>query len=678
MFNQKTIGEDGAREALLQYLVAHPSIGKAQLLRGVATQCGLEEARLSETLTALLREKKICRKGLRYTVAKELDTVAAPVGKHQKNLPTVEAADPKKVENAVTAYLKHHSKVSRKELLDGALEQFSLTPAEKRDESPRSRKNLLRNEICRAMRSLTESGVLKKEQMLYSLNAEDQPASPIGKSNEKTQKKKNVLPARPAKTASNQKRQAPAPSQNTPSSTAPMTKRQEGEAALQAVKAYLTRHPASTRQAILAGAIELCGLSPTEMKDPSPDSPAVRLRSRIGQVLTNLINNGEAVKQGNMISLKKAPRGTPTNAEKPKAPTAKKEKTNQKDNRASLQKTQKQATKKATEEPHLTEAQRAAEAVIKYLSAHPNATRKAILDGAIATYGLTPAEMNQRSPNSRYVRTGSYVGSALTSLIQQGSILKNGGEHRLANDSHILVKETECEEAVRRLLKKKKYPRRELFRLLEETFGTNATASPQDDRDLQKLTERVVEKLIASGEIVNGDGGVLCAVKPITSEKVMPEQECKRLLLEQLVARDGRFFERFLANALEKYFLTSGRNVTYCNIPGGSADGGIDVEVHTVDELGFSEQILVQAKCRGSQHVTEKEVREFYGALHAQKGSRGIYVTTSVFHPSAQKLLDSLDNCVGIDGDRLFDLLKKAEYGVKPVKNGYSIDPAVF
>jgi len=37
-----------------------------------------------------------------------------------------------------------------------------------------------------------------------------------------------------------------------------------------------------------------------------------------------------------------------------------------------------------------------------------------------------------------------------------------------------------------------------------------------------------------------------------------------------------------------------------------------------------------------------------------------------------------LDNCVGIDGDRLFDLLKKAEYGVKPVKNGYSIDPAVF
>ena len=673
MPNQKTTQENGGREALLRHLAAHPNIGKTQLLRDTANAAGLREDLLAKCLAELLREKAIRRRGLRYAVAEQPKPTSPAPEKPRKAQPEIPADDQKKVEAAVTAYLKLHAKANRKELLNGALEQFALTPAELRDESSRSRKNLLRNEICRAMRSLTESGVLKKEQMLYSLNSNGGASSPPPKVTEKGAKKKASAPEKSSK-----KKTQPtaAPKKEVP--TVPMTKKQEGEIALRAVREYLTLHPASTRQAVLNGAIELCGLSDQALKDPSPESPAVRLRSRMGQVLTNLIGAGEAVKQGNTVSLKGAPKQSEKKAEQPKPTAAKKKTAEEKKPKGASPSAPQKPTNWNSKKDRPTEAQQAAEAVIKYLSAHPNATRKAILDGAISAYGLTPAEMNQRSPNSRYVRTGSYVGSALTALIQQGSILKNGGCHRLANDSHILVKETECEEAIRRLLKKNKYPRHRLFQLLAETFGTNATASPQDDRDLQKLAERVVNKLIAAGEIVNGDGGVLCAVKPIVSEKAMPEKECKRMLWDQLLARDGQFFEQFLANALEKYFLTSGRNVTYCHISGGSADGGIDVEIHTVDELGFSEQILVQAKCRGSQHVTEKEIREFYGALHANKGSRGIYVTTSVFHPSAQKLLDSLDNCVGINGDRLFDLLKKAEYGVKPIKNGYSIDPSAF
>ena len=76
--------------------------------------------------------------------------------------------------------------------------------------------------------------------------------------------------------------------------------------------------------------------------------------------------------------------------------------------------------------------------------------------------------------------------------------------------------------------------------------------------------------------------------------------------------------------------------------------------------------------------INEKEVRGFYGALNALGGSRGLYITTTSYHYGAKKLLDSIDNCVGIDGDKLFELIKKTEYGICKTKNGYTFDTAIF
>ena len=122
----------------------------------------------------------------------------------------------------------------------------------------------------------------------------------------------------------------------------------------------------------------------------------------------------------------------------------------------------------------------------------------------------------------------------------------------------------------------------------------------------------------------------------------------------------------------------TGRTVLVCEVSGGSSDGGVDVVVDTVDDLGFYEHIMVQAKCRAKNHVTEKEVREFYGALTALSGSRGIYATTSVFHEGAQRLLKTLDNCVGVDGDKLFELVEKTAYGIIREKGGYRFDENIF
>ena len=140
----------------------------------------------------------------------------------------------------------------------------------------------------------------------------------------------------------------------------------------------------------------------------------------------------------------------------------------------------------------------------------------------------------------------------------------------------------------------------------------------------------------------------------------------------------GKFFESFVANLLEKYFTLSGKIVVYCDITGGSNDGGIDIILETVDYLGFGEKIVAQTKCRDRAHVTEKEVREFYGAMNAIGASRVIYVTTTYFHESAEYFLDSVNDLVGIDGEKLFELVKKTNYGINQCEGGYTFDTAIF
>ena len=104
----------------------------------------------------------------------------------------------------------------------------------------------------------------------------------------------------------------------------------------------------------------------------------------------------------------------------------------------------------------------------------------------------------------------------------------------------------------------------------------------------------------------------------------------------------------------------------------------VDVIMETEEELGFVERIIIQTKNRKNIQTTEKEIREFYGVMNAQKGTRGIFVTTSSFHPAAEKLLLSLPNCVGIDGKKLFSLVKQTVYGIHKTKSGFSFDNAIF
>ncbi len=135
-------------------------------------------------------------------------------------------------------------------------------------------------------------------------------------------------------------------------------------------------------------------------------------------------------------------------------------------------------------------------------------------------------------------------------------------------------------------------------------------------------------------------------------------------LLHALNLRGGEHFEVFSAGLLQKYFEKSGITVCSNNVTGGADDGGVDIQLEIVDRLGFREKVFVQAKQRTTQHVTVKEVREFYGALYAKHGSRGIFITTSCFHKEAEKLIASLPDLVGVDGKKLCEMAEYCAYGL--------------
>ena len=321
------------------------------------------------------------------------------------------------------------------------------------------------------------------------------------------------------------------------------------------------------------------------------------------------------------------------------------------------------------------------EAVIKFLSNTQSATRNEIIEGALLCYGLTDAEREDNSPRSKNSVIRSYISTAINDLINKKDLIRKNDRYSLAKEELIIIKEDLVEAEIKELLQNGAYTKNEIFRILESRFGTDTTSSFKDDYSLHSVAGNVLFNLLQSDEIEFIDGKYRDITPDDTEENndtPLPENEFKPKFFKKLWLMGGKFFESFVANLLEKYFTLSGKMVVYCDITGGSDDGGLDVELEIVDYLGFVEKIVAQTKCRDRAHVTEKEVREFYGAMNATRATRGIYVTTTHFHESAENFIEAIGDLVGIDGDKLFELVKRTSYGINKHKNGYTFDETIF
>ncbi len=314
------------------------------------------------------------------------------------------------------------------------------------------------------------------------------------------------------------------------------------------------------------------------------------------------------------------------------------------------------------------------------LASKKSCHRKELVQSVLQNFGVDEAKLSSPNPSSREAMLKSYATTAINELVSRGDIVVENGEYHLLRDMEIVVELSKCEELIFKMLTRKPCTKKEIFKNLERTLGTDRTATKRDDQKVHSLAGQVLYRLQEEDRVVRDGDVYKLIVAPPTKEckYFSTEGEFQSAFLQRLCEMGGSFFEHFTAGLLEKYFVMIGREVLSCAVTGGSSDGGVDIVIETMDGLGFVEQTMVQTKCRANIHTTEKEIREFYGAVNARKGTRGIFATTATFHPGAINLLHSLYNCVGIDGDKIFELALQTGYGIQKTKDGYSFDERIF
>lgn len=290
--------------------------------------------------------------------------------------------------------------------------------------------------------------------------------------------------------------------------------------------------------------------------------------------------------------------------------------------------------------------------------------------------GLSAAEGRDNAPDSRRNLLNSAIGTLLSDLCREGAVLRSAeGRYLLTCPAVHAIREAELREAILTFSKGEGHPRGEIYAHIEELFGTAKTAGREDDNALRCRAESLIARLLGEGELI-AEGEYVRRVRE--EDEFFPdgqEDALRARYLDLLHRQGGPFLERFAVALLSDYYKATGRTVTCAEVIGGSQDGGIDGRIDTTDALGFRETILIQTKCRRSNiHVTERELRGFWGAVCAEGGSRGIFLTTSYFHEAGLRFLSRLPSCVGIDGERLFSLILDRRFGLHRKGGGYVID----
>lgn len=308
-----------------------------------------------------------------------------------------------------------------------------------------------------------------------------------------------------------------------------------------------------------------------------------------------------------------------------------------------------------------------------------NATKKQAIDEALSRFSLTSEEMRESNTNSKKNILKSRIGEVFFTLCQKDILVADAsGVYRLAKNRPVIIHEEKCELAILAALKNGPKSRTALRALLTEQFGTDRTATDKDDAQLASAITVVLTRLSESGTVLK-DGATYalceqCAAEPTSAV------ELARLRAEYLTrvhSKGGEFFEHYFMNLLERYVTLHGKTVLENTTVGGAEDGGIDGILQTRDCLGFEERILVQTKNR-RMTFSETDMRGFYGAVLAAKGSRGIYATTGSFHSGASRFLDALPELVGIDGYRLFEMATETLYGIKKSGGKLTVDTKII
>ncbi len=126
---------------------------------------------------------------------------------------------------------------------------------------------------------------------------------------------------------------------------------------------------------------------------------------------------------------------------------------------------------------------------------------------------------------------------------------------------------------------------------------------------------------------------------------------------------DNTFFAEYAARLLEAYFKAKGLRVSGRFVVDGAEDKGVDVILHTVDELGIGDVVYLQVKARADK-VTVKDLRELCGVMATEHATRAVFVTTSTFTTDAVNFVHANRSLGAIDKYKLFELARTYRFGL--------------
>ncbi len=143
------------------------------------------------------------------------------------------------------------------------------------------------------------------------------------------------------------------------------------------------------------------------------------------------------------------------------------------------------------------------------------------------------------------------------------------------------------------------------------------------------------------------------------------EADVRGRLLQTVIEQTPEFFEILVLDVLIKMGYGGSREDAAQHL-GRSGDEGIDGRINQ-DSLGL-DQVLVQAKkYRPDRIIDRKEVQAFIGSLAGQGVTKGVFITTSGYQPSAREFIQrgSTTKIVLVDGEMLIDLMIRHGIGVR-------------
>ena len=120
-------------------------------------------------------------------------------------------------------------------------------------------------------------------------------------------------------------------------------------------------------------------------------------------------------------------------------------------------------------------------------------------------------------------------------------------------------------------------------------------------------------------------------------------------------------FEQLVLDVLQAMGYGGSRDDAAARL-GQSGDQGVDGVVRE-DRLGL-DLIYVQAK-RWRSVVGRPEIQKFFGALHGQRATKGVFITTSTFSREAGEYADGVTpRVILVDGKQLAQLMIEHAVGV--------------